>query len=158
VAFVIRSFEFSDARAWLEVHRAAILAIAAPDYPRTVIKAWAPRVTDRRIKALRSCPSGTKLVAELDGELAGIAELAPNGSEVRACYVSPRFVRRGVGKSLMKELEAQARAAGCAALSVHSSVSAEPFYACLGYEVTGRGTHALHTGEQMACVFMRKAL
>jgi putative acetyltransferase len=158
VALVIRQFVASDAEAWIGVHHAAVRVIAAGDYSQAMIDAWTPPASARMIEHLQAGPSGTKIVAELDGEMAGIAELVPDKGELRACYVSPDFARRGVGKALVAELEALARNAGITALSAHSSVTAEPFYLHLGYEVTRRGTHVLHTGEPMACVFMRKAL
>jgi putative acetyltransferase len=158
VALIIRPFAASDAEAWLDVHRAAVRVIAAGDYSQAVIDAWAPPVDARMIEHLQTGPSGTRIVAELDGELAGIGELVPENGELRACYVAPRFARRGVGKALVAELEALARTAGIAALSLASSVTAEPFYLRLGYDVTGRGSHVLDTGEPMACLFMTKSL
>lgn len=158
VALIIRQFTAPDAEAWLEVHRAAVRVIAARDYSQAVIDAWAPPINARMIEYLRAGPAGTKIIAELDGEIAGIGELAGENSELRACYVSPEFARRGVGKALVAELEALARNAGIAALSLNSSITAELFYLHLGYDVTGRGSHVLHTGELMACVLMRKSL
>ena len=158
MALVIRQFAAFDAEAWLDVHRAAVRGIAASDYSPALIDAWAPPVSARMVACLRADRSGTRIVAELDGAMAGIGELAPENSELKACYVAPGFARRGVGKALVAELEALARNTGIAALSVHSSITAEPFYLHLGYEVTARGSHVLHTGEPMACVFMRKSL
>ena len=158
MALLIRTFSLADAEGWLEVHRAAVRGIAARDYPPAVIDAWAPPINARKIEQVQKDQSGTRVVAEVDGEVAGIGELVPETSELRACFVSPQVARRGIGTALVAELEALARKAGIAALSAHSSVTAEPFYLHLGYEVTARGTHVLHTGEQMACVFMRKSL
>ena len=158
MALIIRQFAVSDAEAWLDVHRASVRAIAAGDYSQAVIDAWAPPIGAGMIEYLQVGRSGTKIVAEFDGEIAGIGELGLDKSELRACYVSPHFTRRGVGRALAAQLEALARNDGVTALSLASTVTAEPFYARLGYAVTGRGTHVLHTGEPMACVFMRKSL
>jgi putative acetyltransferase len=132
VALVIRPFAAADAEAWLEVHHAAVRVLAAHDYPQAVIDAWAPHISARMIEHLQGDRSGTKIVAELDSQIVGIGELAPEGGELRACYVSPAFARRGVGKTLMAELEALAIDAGIAVLSVNSSVTAEPFTAASG--------------------------
>lgn len=158
MALIIRAFAASDAEAWLEVHRSAVRVLAASDYSQEVIDAWAPPITPRMIEQMQRGASATRIVAELSGELAGIAELALENSELRACYVSPDFARGGIGKALVAELEALARRAGATSLSLASSVSAELFYRHLGYHVTGRGSHVLHTGEPMACVHMRKSL
>jgi putative acetyltransferase len=158
VALVIRQFAASDAEAWLDVHRAAIHGLAASDYPQAVIDAWAPPVSAQMIEHLQRAQLGTRIVAEIGGELAGIGELARENSELRACYVSPDFTRRGVGTALVTKLEALARNAGIGTLSLASSITAEPFYLHLGYTVTGRDTHVLHTGEAMASVLMQKSL
>jgi hypothetical protein len=39
-----------------------------------------------------------------------------------------------------------------------ASINAEAFYARHGFAVVERGTHRLHSGVEMACVRMRKAL
>jgi putative acetyltransferase len=39
---VIREMRSEDARAFLDVHHAAVRGIAAKDYPLAVIEAWAP--------------------------------------------------------------------------------------------------------------------
>jgi putative acetyltransferase len=158
VALLIRPFVPADAEAWLAVHHAAVHAIAAQHYSQAVLDAWAPAINARTIEQLRAGPPATRIVAELNGEMAGIAELVAENRELRACYVHPEFARCGVGTALVSELEALARKAGIAALLAHASVTAEPFYLDLGYQVTGRGTHKLHTGEPMACVFMSKSL
>jgi putative acetyltransferase len=158
VALSLRPFVASDTKAWLNVHRAAVREIAASDYSQAVIDAWAPPITARTIESLQRGPSRTRIVAGLNGEIVGIGELALDNGELTACYVSPAFARRGVGSALMAELEAVAKRAGLVALFLDSSVTAEPFYLRLGYVVTGRGTHVLHTGERMASVFMRKTL
>lgn len=158
MALIVRPFAAPDAGAWFEVHHAAVRGIASREYSRAVIDAWAPEISTRMIDDLQADQSGTRLVAELGGEIAGIGELVLGNSELRACYVAPHFARRGVGSTLVAELEALATNAGIAALSVRSSVTAEPFYLQLGYQVTSRGVHVLHTGEPMACVFMRKLI
>lgn len=43
-------------------------------------------------------------------------------------------------------------------LSLHSSLTAEPFYRQNGFQRVKEGTHTLSTGEQMTCVVMRKQI
>lgn len=158
MALVIRQFVPDDAEDWFNVHRAAVHRIANADYPQAVVDAWAPPLTPRMIETLRLAPVDGKIVAIVGEEMAGIGELSAESAEVRAVYVSPDFARRGIGRALATELEKLATGAGIATLSVHSSITAEPFYRRLGYHVTARGSHVLHTGEPMASVFMKKAL
>ncbi|MFD9901263.1 GNAT family N-acetyltransferase [Mesorhizobium sp. NPDC059025] len=156
----IRNMRPDDARAFLDVHHAAVRAIAARDYLSDVIEAWAPLpVTEAAVERVRANEDDEfRLIAEIDGQVAGIGALVIGSGELRACYVAPEAGRRGVGTALVKEIERVARERGLTFLKVDSSVTAEPFYALLGYEALEHGQHTLNSGQLMACVKMRKEL
>jgi putative acetyltransferase len=97
-------------------------------------------------------------VAEIDGEPVGIGAMVVSNSELRACYVAPSAARRGVGSALVADIERIAREHGLDHLQLESSITAEPFYSALGYQVEGRGEHLLSSGVPMAAVKMRKRL
>ena len=88
----------------------------------------------------------------------GIGAIVVSHSELRACYVAPHAARRGVGSALVAEIERIARERGLDHLELESSITAEPFYAALGYQVETRGVHLLSPGVPMAAVTMRKRL
>jgi putative acetyltransferase len=77
---------------------------------------------------------------------------------LRACYVSPNAIRKGVGSAIIREIKHIALENGVTFLQMDSSVTAEPFYKALGYEVLEYGQHILRSGHPMACVKMRKVL
>jgi putative acetyltransferase len=156
----VRQMRAEDARAFLEVHHAAVRGIAAPDYPLAVIEAWATLpVTDRTVAGFLANPDDEiRLVAEIDGEIVGVGAVVPSKAELRACYVAPGAARRGVGSALVREIERIAREHDLTFLELDSSVTAEPFYTALAYEVRERGEHILGSGQPMACVRMRKDL
>jgi N-acetylglutamate synthase-like GNAT family acetyltransferase len=81
----------------------------------------------------------TVFVAVMDGRVVGTASL--DGSVVRTVFVSPDVQRRGIGKSLMAEIERTARERGIARLAVPSSVTAETFYARLGFKAVRDSYH-----------------
>jgi ribosomal protein S18 acetylase RimI-like enzyme len=64
-------------------------------------------------------------------------KLSPTDARVRQMAVSPSHQRRGVGKRLMKELEAHLRSRGFTNLVLHARASAVGFYEKLGYAVVG---------------------
>jgi putative acetyltransferase len=99
-----------------------------------------------------------KIVAVLKGKIIGIGEVVPAARELNACYVSPLSSGTGVGKAIVAELETIARAHGAPFLALASSLTAQPFYSALGYEVLEHGEHVLRSGGRMACVRMRKEL
>jgi putative acetyltransferase len=148
-----------DARAFLEVHRAAIREIAVADYPADVIEAWAPLVTEDDVGRLLANRDGeVRLVAEIEGQIVGLGAIVPANCELRACYVAPGAARQGVGTAIVRELERIAREHGLTVLELDSSLTAEPLYRSLGYVSQGRITHRLASGQPMASVKMRKEL
>ena len=153
---LIREIRPEDARAFLEVHRAAVRGHASKDYSSEVIEAWAPMpITAQHVEGVRSNPDGEyRLGAEIGGRLVGIGVVQKN--ELRACYVTPSASRRGVGSALLREIERAAREQGTTYFKADSSLTAEPFYRSNGYLVRERGEHVLHNGQRMACVKMRK--
>jgi GNAT superfamily N-acetyltransferase len=155
----IREMRPEDARRFLEIHHAAVRGIAAKDYPASVVEVWARPITDQAIERfLANRDREVRLVAEIDGEPAGIGALVITNSELRACYVSPNAARRGVGSALVAEIERIAREHGLDHLHLESSTTAEPFYSALGYHVEGRGELLLSPDVPMAAVKMRKQL
>jgi putative acetyltransferase len=160
MSLVIRKMRPKDAQAFLEVHHRAVRSIAAKDYPSTVIDAWAPLpITEEAVEKVRSNPDGEfRLVAEVDQRVVGIGVLAVGNSELRACYVDPSVSRRGVGSALVRRIERAARQRGLGTLELDSSITAEPFYAALGYSSYGYAVHVLASGQPMGCVKMRKKL
>jgi putative acetyltransferase len=125
----VRRMEGDDARAFLEMHRSSVHGVACVDYPPEVIEAWSPPVTDERISAFLENPDKeVRFVADLDGEIVGIGAVVLESNELRACYVAPGGVRKGVGTQIVQELERVARANGVRSFNLVSSVTAEPFY------------------------------
>jgi putative acetyltransferase len=124
---VVREMCSMDARAFLEVHHAAVRGTAAVDYPLAVIESWAPMpVTEEatdRVRANRD--NECRLIAEIDGQVVGIGALVVESSELRACYVAPAAGRRGVGSALVHEIERAARERGLSVLELDSSITAQ---------------------------------
>lgn len=73
----------------------------------------------------------TVFVATVGSRVVGTASL--DGSVVRTVFGAPDVQARGIGKLLMAEIERTARERNIASLTVPSSVTAEAFYARLGF-------------------------
>lgn len=155
----VRELKPDEARRFLEIHHAAVRGLATNDYSASVIDAWAGPITDQAIERfLVNGDHEIRLVAELDGEAVGIGALVIRHSELRACYVVPTAARCGVGSTLVAEIERLAYKHGLDHLQLESFITAEPFYAALGYEVESRGELSIAPGMPMAAVKMRKRL
>ena len=159
MTITVREMRREEARRFLDIHHAAVRGLAAKDYPSSVVEHWARPVTDDVLERFLTNRDGeTRLIAEVDGEPAGIGAIVVANSELRACYVLPSAARRGVGSALVAEIERLALEHHLVHLQLESSITAEPFYAALGYEVESRGEHVLAPGVSMAAVRMRKRL
>jgi putative acetyltransferase len=156
----IRVMRSQDARRFLEIQRESVRGLAARDYPTAVIETWAPLpITDEVVERFLSNRDGEmRLIAEIDGQAVGIGALVPANSELRACYVVPGAARRGVGAAIVAEIERIAREHKLDYLRLESSLTAEPFYAALGYRVEARGALMIAPGVPMAAITMSKRL
>lgn len=72
------------------------------------------------------------LVASLGDTIIGTASL--DGEVVRSVFVDPAHQKGGIGRQLMGAIHAIAARAGVDAVRVPSSITAEQFYAALGYQ------------------------
>lgn len=78
-------------------------------------------------------------VASIGGRIVGTASL--DGSVVRTVFVAPDVQARGIGKLLMAEIARTARERKIPLLTVPSSVTAEAFYAKLGFSAVRDSYH-----------------
>jgi len=78
-------------------------------------------------------------VATIGPRVVGTASL--DGGVVRTVFVAPDVQARGIGKLLMAEIERTARERNISSLTVPSSVTAEAFYARLGFNTVRDSYH-----------------
>ena len=123
---------------------------------------------------------GTYFVAEIDGVVAGaggwsyrqtiagahgpddpagaLLDPARDAARVRAFYVDPAHVRRGVGALLLGLSENAARAAGFTRSELTSTLPAVPFYAAFGYSPVRVFDMPLPSGSTLRLELMDKRL
>ncbi|MGV0761664.1 GNAT family N-acetyltransferase [Tistrella mobilis] len=125
----IRQAGTGDAEAISAVILRALQETNAADYTPEIISAVAAGFSPEAIT--RHMAGRRVLVAVYADDVVGTASL--DGAVVRSVFVSPDFQRRGIGMALMAAIEAFARAMASPRLLVPSSVTAEGFYARLGF-------------------------
>lgn len=108
----------------------SIRVLNARDYKPTQIESV---IQTYKISTLRE--KGV-IVAEYHDKIVGVAKLS--GRTVQAVFTHPQFVRKGVGKALVKELERRARSRNAQDLSLMASITAVEFYEALGYKNSGK--------------------
>ncbi|MGV8919487.1 MAG: GNAT family N-acetyltransferase [Pseudomonas sp.] len=98
----------------------------SPDLIAQVERSFAP-------EAISVLLNKRKVFVALLGEnITGTASL--DGDVVRSVFVDPAYQGGGIGRHLMDVIHATAASAGVGALRVPSSITAEEFYAALGYK------------------------
>jgi N-acetylglutamate synthase-like GNAT family acetyltransferase len=101
-----------------------------------------------RIERLRSSNADRLVVAELDGELVGLASLHTSlsveydepAAKLSAIVVDERYRRRGIGEALVAAMEAEARRRGCCLIFLTTAEcrkEAHAFYGRVGFRETG---------------------
>ncbi|MDD1022348.1 MULTISPECIES: GNAT family N-acetyltransferase [Pseudomonas] len=119
----------ADAARVSQVILAALLTSNAQDYPASVIERVQASFTTDSVRQLMQ--RRQMFVALVDGELLGTASL--DGRAVRSVFVDPAYHGHGLGRQLMAAVEQAALDSGLTSLVVPSSITAEGFYARLGF-------------------------
>ena len=126
---------------------AALRETNARDYPSSVIERVEQNFSPDAVRKLIG--KRRAFVAVMGQRTVGTASL--DGGWVRTVFVEPGVQGRGVGRLLMGEVERAAREAGLVTLSVPSTVTAESFYAKLGFKVVGDSYY----GEERTIIMER---
>jgi len=79
--------------------------------------------------------SGNALVAESEGQVAGV--IVTRGNSIQVLFVDPTVHRKGVGRALFRRAEEKIATAGHSTLTLKTRPSAIPFYLAMGMECTG---------------------
>jgi putative acetyltransferase len=153
----IRTAGPSDALGFLETLNASIRGVASADYPPEIIESWSIPIGPKSLSRYADNPEGElRILAEIGDEVVGIGATVLKSCELRACYLAPNGLRRGVGTALVQELERIAKAEGLEHFHLTGTITAEPFYNALGYTSLQRVETPTRGGLMMAAIKMRK--
>lgn len=79
-----------------------------------------------------------------------------DAAKIRAFFVHPNWVRRGIGSMILEACEKAAAAAGFTRLEMGATLTGVPFYSAKGYVVLESIEALLKNGESLAVVRMEK--
>ena len=130
---IVRDYRPSDVDALIALFRASVREVARQDYTEAQVRAWAPDEIARE-RWVERCAANATFVAEIDGRIAGFADLAEDGL-IDMLFVSPAHQRRGVAAALMGRIETLARARGLERLYSDVSRTARGFFERSGFGV-----------------------
>ncbi|QOL81578.1 GNAT family N-acetyltransferase [Pseudooceanicola spongiae] len=137
-------------------------ALLAPDYEPGLLRDALPLIGQAR-PSLLTC--GTYFIAE-DGErvlaAGGWTDFSPHGApgragegHIRHVATDPDAARQGLGQRILRRILRSARAAEVKVLHCQSTLTAEPFYEALGFEMRAHIDVRLPTGLLFPAVQMR---
>jgi predicted N-acetyltransferase YhbS len=147
VTCTIRRAISEDAEEVSSIIVAALRKTNAKDYSEAVIQRVEQSFTPEAVREMMN--HRVMFVATQDERIIGTASL--DGCVVRTVFVEPGFQGQEIGRRLIAEVEREALARGIALLAVPSSITAEPFYAKLGFRAVRDSYH----GEERTIVMER---
>lgn len=143
----IRPAQAGDAAGISRVIIRALRETNAKDYTPDIIArvelSFSPAAVERLIDQREV------FVAEMDNRVVGTASL--DGQALRTMFVLPDVQGRGIGRLLVQRIERVARERQLAILTVPATVTAEAFYARLGFTAVREAYH----GEERTIVMER---
>lgn len=117
----------ADAAFLAAIYFNTIHKINAKDYSPEQLDAWAPTSSLEREGWMRKWEKLPPIVAEIDNEIVGFAELEDNG-HIDCFYCHHEYQGCGIGSALMKEIEDRARKNKLNKLFAEVSITARPFF------------------------------
>ena len=130
---LLRDYKTSDCPAMAQLFFDTVHEINAKDYTKKQLDVWATGSVDLEEWNLSFLEHNT-LVAEMDGKIAGFADMDHTG------YLDRLFVHKdyqgiGIATALVKELELRAKEAGISRFETYASITAKRFFEKQGYMV-----------------------
>jgi GNAT superfamily N-acetyltransferase len=138
-AILIRDATLADAEAMSLLRQASIRELCDADHNSdpAVIESWIGDPSPAKFIHLLDRADVILIVAELDGQFAGLAGLS--GDLVTLNYVHPACRFQGVSKALMQALEARLVEQGIRVGRLYSTATALSFYRSIGWSEIGGG-------------------
>lgn len=130
----IRRYKSGEEPEIWSVFYGAMRSICSRDYTWEQISKWAPNHKDMTEWSSRLAEKNP-FVAVVDSTIAGYAELESNG-HIDHFYCHKDFQGRGIGTALLDRVEAEAQRSGLNLIFAEVSVTAFPFFAAKGFDVT----------------------
>lgn len=132
VLFKLRNYQKSDLKDIVTLFNTTIQAINKKDYTEKQIEQWLQPTPDYE-KWNQKFLSTHTLVAVLGNKIIGFGNISDSGY-LDCLYVDKDWVGYGIGKNIVKSLIAYAVKAGAKKITVHSSITAKPFFESLGFK------------------------
>jgi GNAT superfamily N-acetyltransferase len=152
----IRRAAVTDTERVCRMHKASIRYLCQSHYAFDQIEAWAgPKRPEQYERLIRDL---IVFVVEEGADVVAFGALDGAAADIKALYVAPEFVGRGIGSRVLEALESEARHLRIPRLSVSATLNSVGFYSARGYMSVGAAENVLPQGTTLPCVSMEKTL
>ncbi len=152
----IRRAQQQDKNSLCAIHKRAVGEISKNYYAPKAIRQWLNSLKPEAYE--KNIEDHEFIVAEYKGTVIGFGHMDIANSLIAGLYVSPDYIRRGIGAMLLQRLEHTAGLSGLTTLQLCSSLNALPFYEQAGYKAYLNMKHQLPDGTEIPCIYMIKKL
>ena len=163
----IRVANQCDAKSIYSVHVRSIREICSKSYSETEIEVWSGRQSQNRYQRFMESEEEVLYVAENPTGIIGFGHVGPckavtdsqqgRTMEIKALYVAPGEVNKGIGQLIMEEIERKAKQCLCRELVVYSTINAVGFYEYCGF-IKIEESYSIGDGLSLKCHRMTKQL
>jgi putative acetyltransferase len=122
----IRTYKIEDTEEIINLFYDTIHEVNIRDYTKAQVDAWAPKNMDIEVWVGR-LKSKFTYVAEESNKIIGFGELEANG-HIDCFYCHKDFQRKGIGTSILEQIESKARSLRIKKLFTEASITAKPFF------------------------------
>ena len=151
----IRRYKQGEEEALWSLLYGTVHKINIRDYSRSQIEAWAPAEYDRT-QWKEQLKKTNPFVAEENGRIIGFAELEYNG-HIDCFYCAHNWQGKGIGRTLLAAIEAEALRQGISRLYTEASITAKGFFERMGFTVERKQLVSLR-GEELTNYVMAKQI
>jgi ribosomal protein S18 acetylase RimI-like enzyme len=152
--FCLRRYRPSDLRQLRALIHETINACYSGVYPPRAVQFFKEYHSENEITKRER--DGTILVAERSGRLGATGSLL--GREITGVFVAPSLQGCGLGRAVMRALEALAKAQDYEDVELSVSLPSRGFYEMLGYEILREGTIDVGQGQRLDFWTAKKTL
>lgn len=136
-----------DAESLLVIHRASILRLGLTTYSEAQCRSWAHGLTPQGYQ--RAMEAGeTYFVATRGDKIVGFCSY--QGNEIEGLFVGPDHVRRGIGTSLLRQVETDIWSTVVEEILLDAALPAVPFYKAHGYSTREASSSLTRGGAEIA--------
>lgn len=132
---LIRPFTPEDTAAVYQLFYDTVHSVNLQHYTPEEVEAWVPSQTPDLQQWQERFLRQHTLLAEIDGRLAGFANLEEDGRNIDMVYTHKDFQGQGVATALLDQLEQEVLQNGGNAIELAASITARPFFEKRGYRL-----------------------